>query len=51
MLVVDLLPWIFGTIRNTFMALQTYVVLTNPPEKRIIKFASIDVASLTGINT
>ncbi|XP_053206575.1 uncharacterized protein LOC128390830 isoform X2 [Panonychus citri] len=47
-LVVDLLPWIFGTIRNTFMALQTYVVLTNPPEKRIIKFASIDVASLMG---
>ncbi|XP_015787069.1 uncharacterized protein LOC107364250 [Tetranychus urticae] len=47
-LIVDLFPWIFGTIRNTFMALQTYVVLTNPPEKRIIKFASIDVASLTG---
>ncbi|XP_015788789.1 uncharacterized protein LOC107365748 isoform X1 [Tetranychus urticae] len=47
-LIVDLIPWIFGTIKGCFMALQTYIVLTTQPDKQILKFSMCDVASYIG---
>lgn len=47
-LIVDLIPWIFGSIKGCFMAMNTYIVLTTPPDRRIIKFSTCDVAAFIG---
>ncbi|XP_015788770.1 uncharacterized protein LOC107365729 [Tetranychus urticae] len=48
-LITDLIPWIFGTVKICFMAIQTYIVLTTPPDKRVIKLSMCEVATFIGL--